>query len=175
MPKIGTKRRLTPRDFEIPTNTFRIKKQNNPRIDQDYTQIDNIESYIYDKTRRVFKELSDRDETKINIWDRACEEVCNELVSNLNPEIEAELKEYSSDEDYHAFLVLTYYGEKWLVDPTYQQFLTPDERAFSPDIMMFPITEDEEEFKEYLEHYNLPEEYHEYWLSRVFNEDDVLI
>lgn len=142
-----------------------------------FLDIENIEDEIIRAANVVYNSLGIAYDREVYPWEKICEEAANEMLSELHPSIKAEVKQYSGDEelqeDDHFFLVVKYKGKKWLVDPTYLQFVDLEERVNAPSpVMIIPLSRSINELKAYLSSWGLNEDDHNIWVSTIFKTKD---
>lgn len=118
----------------------------------------------------TFESLSTQFDRTVHPWEKVCVEACQKLADNLPAHFEKEYMWFdgSETENSHQFLVINYEGNFYLIDPTYQQYLTLYERIDAPIAMICPITNREDLIERLLEH-NISEDYHHIWVDTVFN------
>lgn len=134
-------------------------------------EVSDLYDLIFRAASRTFKSLSAQFDRKVYPWEKVCVEACRELADNLPTYFEKEYVWFdgSDNEDSHQFLVINYEENTYLIDPTYQQYLTPDERVNAPIVMICPITNREDLIESLLEH-SISEDFHHIWVSTVFNQ-----
>lgn len=136
-------------------------------------EVEDIPDIVYDVAQQAFESLSLDFDREVNPWDDVCEEATCELRCNLPRAIKAKRVWYSGSEteDGHVFLVLSYKRTKWLVDPTYQQYLSLEERAYLPTVLICRLT-NKEALIESLEEHNIQAELHHIWTNPLFDKED---
>lgn len=150
---------------------WRLSIQPTEGLDDPYImEVSDLYEVIIKAASRTFKSLSAQFDRKVYPWEKVCVEACQELADNLPSYFEKEYMWFdgSDNEDSHQFLIINYEGNTYLIDPTYQQYLAPDERVDAPIVMICPITNREDLIESLLEH-NISEDYHHIWISTVFN------
>ena len=127
-----------------------------------------IEEEIVCAANKAYSTLSLTEGVEVHPWDKLCDKVCEEIVQNLSADINIDFIEYEDDDLFHVFLILELDGNKWLVDPTYQQFVNENDREWLPPVMMFQI-DDKEDLIESLENHGIDEEFYQIWINSVCN------
>ncbi|MBI1858398.1 MAG: hypothetical protein HYR97_04715 [Candidatus Melainabacteria bacterium] len=135
--------------------------------------VDDLYQEIFQANKQAFQDLSLCCDREVDPWEKVCKEACECLIDSLNPSLEVEMKYFAGEDDEeedHYFLVVSYEDMKFLVDPTYLQFLPLEDRGNASEIMICPIN-NEEDLADYLTDHGIDPEYHKMWLDPVFKED----
>lgn len=134
---------------------------------------EDIPDMVYYAAQEAFESLSVDFDREVQPWDDVCVEVTRELRDKLPLPIKAKFVWYDGNEleDSHVFLVISYNRAKWLVDPTYQQYLSLDERIDLPIVLICRLT-DKESLIECLEEHNIPPELHHIWVDTLFGDEN---
>lgn len=141
-----------------------ISQEGGAEEDYETEETNDIYALVQEAARDAFDSLSLSFDRRVQPWEEVCIEAAQELASALPPVIEKDFVWYSGDDtsDDHVFLVITYEGNKWLVDPTYQQFLSLDDR-FNMQIVMFCELTDKESLIDCLNEYQIVPELYKVW------------